>query len=191
MDSTGVDRIGRPRSRRPRSGDLLIAAPSLFDPRFRRTVVFLLQHGDEGSAGVVINRRSDRSLAGVDLPPWVLHDVLVLEGGPVATDSVLALAPTDATPPAARRALGPDLCVVDLDELTEEPVVGLRLFVGYAGWGEGQLDGEIARDDWLVVRGEVADVLRAQPEEIWTGVLRRQPNLTRLWATMPAAVTAN
>lgn len=191
MDSTGVDRLVRPRGRRPRSGDLLIAAPSLFDPRFRRTVVFLLQHGDDGSAGVVINRRSQRSLEGGDLPDWVLSHALVLDGGPVATDSVLALAPTDATPPAARRALGPDLCVVDLDALTDEAVEGMRLFVGYAGWGEGQLDGEIARDDWLVVRGEVADVLQAQPEEIWAGVLRRQPNVTRLWSTMPASVTAN
>lgn len=191
MDLTGVDRITRPRRRSPRAGDLLVAAPSLLDPRFRRTVVFLLQHSDDGSAGVVINRRYPNPLATGELPGWVLETATVLQGGPVATDSVLALAPTDATPAPARRALGPDLCVVDLDALDDEPVARLRLFVGYAGWGEGQLDGELARDDWLVVRGEAADVLRAQPEEIWSGVLRRQRNLTRLWATMPATVTAN
>lgn len=192
MGILAVDRIGRPRPRAPRAGDLLVAAPAMLDPRFRRTVVFLLQHDDDGSAGVVLNRRFERTLAGIGLPDWVDDTATVLAGGPVATDSLLALAATTRTPERARRALGPDLCVVDLDELSEdEPIDPLRMYVGYAGWGAGQLAGELAGGDWLVVPSEPADVLAAEPEEVWSGVLRRQPNATRLWATLPDSVSAN
>lgn len=192
MSSLAVDPIPRPRRRSPRAGDLLVAAPALLDPRFRRTVVFLLQHDEDGSAGVVLNHRFDSHITGIGLPDWVDETATVLAGGPVGTDSLLALAATNRTPDRARRALGPDLCVVDLDELDDdEPIDPLRMFVGYAGWGAGQLDSELARDDWLVVPSEPADVLHTPPEEVWTTVLRRQPNATRLWATLPDTVAAN
>lgn len=192
MEPLAVDRIPRPGRREPRAGDLLVAAPALADPRFRRTVVYLLQHDEDGSAGVVLNRRFEHTLAGIGLPDWVDDTATVLAGGPVATDSLLALAPTAHTPAAARRALGPDVCVVDLEALTEdEPVDPLRMFVGYAGWGAGQLAGELAGDDWLVVGSRPQDVLTTDPEDVWATVLRRQPNATRLWATLPDLATAN
>ena len=62
---------------------------------------------------------------------------------------------------------------------------------GYAGWSAGQLDGELARDDWLVVRADPYDVLGTDPERVWAKVMRRQRDLTRLWATLPNTVGAN
>lgn len=192
MDWLGLPHLTRPPRRPPRPGDLLVSSPSLTDPRFRRTVVYLLQHDDEGSAGVVINRRFERSLAGLDLPEWVVDSAIVREGGPVSDDSLLALASTETAPGHLRRAVGPQVCVVDLDEIrADEQFQPLQLFVGYAGWAAGQLAGEIGRDDWLVVSSDPCDVLATDPERVWDRVLRRQRGHARLWATLPEAVTAN
>jgi len=184
--------LHRPPRRSPRPGDLLVSSPALSDPRFRRTIVYLLQHDDEGSAGVVINRRFERSLAGLDLPAWVIDSAAVREGGPVSDDSLLALASTETAPSHLRRAVGPQVCVVDLDEITdEEQFQPLQLFVGYAGWSGGQLAGEISRDDWLVVSADPYDVLTTDPDRVWDRVLRRQKGNIRLWATLPESVSAN
>lgn len=192
MDFPAEGHIGRPARRSPHPGDLLIAAPSLLDPNFRRAVVFLLSHDDEGSAGVVINRRYAGRLSGIELPTWVLDHAIVHDGGPVATDSLLALADAGMAPERLRRAAGAGVCVVDLDSLTEEePFHPLQLFVGYAGWSAGQLEQELARDDWLVVPSDPYDVLGTDPEAVWAKVMRRQSDLTRLWATLPDTVAAN
>lgn len=192
MDLFAVGAIQRPEARVPRAGDILVAAPFLTDPSFRRTVVYLLQHDEDGSAGVIVNRRFDGSLAGLDLPEWLLDTAVLHEGGPVAGDSLLALAATSAVPAPVRRAAGPDVCVVDLDQLSGVPAFApVALFVGYAGWSPGQLAGELARHDWLVVDADPIDVLATDPENVWRRVLGRQRDVTRLWATLPALPTAN
>lgn len=185
-------RIDRPRQRPPRAGDLLVSAPGLLDPNFRRTVIYLLQHDEEGSAGVVINRRFAGDLTGLDLPHWVLDSSPIRAGGPVAQDSLLALAATDTTPQAVRRAVGPGVCVVDLEALpTETPFHPLQLFVGYAGWSSGQLVEELARHDWAVMAAEPADLLLVDPDRVWATVLGRQTDSTRLWATLPEVTAHN
>lgn len=192
MDFPAVAHIERPARRIPRPGDLLVAAPSLIDPNFRRAVVLLLSRDDEGAAGVVINRRYGGRLTGIDLPEWVLEHAIVHEGGPVATDALLALADADTAPEHLRRAAGAGICVVDIDALADaEPFHPLQLFVGYAGWSPGQLDQELARDDWLVVPCDRYDVLGTDPEAVWARVMRRQRDLTQLWATLPDSVAAN
>lgn len=185
-------RIDRPGQRPPRAGDLLVSAPGLLDPNFRRTVIYLLQHDEEGSAGVVINRRFGDDLTGLDLPQWVLESSPIRAGGPVAQDSLLALAGTETTPVHVRRAVGPGVCVVDLEALPDEvPFHPLQLFVGYAGWSAGQLEDELARDDWAVMAADPADLLLIDPDRVWEAVLRRQRDSTRLWATLPAVPSHN
>lgn len=185
-------RIDRPRQRPPRAGDLLVSAPGLLDPNFRRSIIYLLQHDDEGSAGVVINRRFADDLAGLDLPQWVLESSPIRAGGPVAQDSLLALAATETTPATLRRAVGPGICVVDLEALpAETPFHPVQLFVGYAGWSAGQLADELARDDWAVMTADPADLLLVDPDRVWGSVLGRQPDATRLWATLPEVPAHN
>ncbi|MFN8126441.1 MAG: YqgE/AlgH family protein [Candidatus Nanopelagicales bacterium] len=192
MDPSALRPLARPPARDPRPGDLLVAAPAMGDPRFRRTVVYVLQHDDDGSAGVVINRRFEGELRGLELPDWALDAAVVHAGGPVSDDSLLGLAAVEATPAPLRRSVGPGISVVDLDRLSEVPPFGpLQLFVGYAGWGAGQLAGELAQGDWLVVAGDPVDVLLVDPDDVWRHVLRRQPGAARLWATLPDAVIEN
>lgn len=167
----------------PHAGRLLVAAPAMADPNFARTVVFLLDHDEEGTLGVVLNRPSHVPVGAV-LPSWDGHttgtDVL-FDGGPVAEDSALAIAllagPVDGPEPDGfRRVAGPyGLFDLDTDPDAADPaLVAVRIFAGYAGWAEGQLVEEISRGDWYVVDGGSDDVFATEPEDLWTRVLRRQ-----------------
>jgi putative transcriptional regulator len=164
----------------PRVGALLVAAPLLTDPNFDRTVLLILEHDESGSFAVVINRPSDTTIESV-LPGWsaspVADDVLYI-GGPVAPDSALGVGRFDGRipPPDSSRAVTVELGVVDLDDDARmQGLSSVRIFCGYAGWEEGQLDDEIAEGAWYVVDGNAADVFDGEPGTLWRRVLRRQP----------------
>ena len=176
----------------PVAGRLRVAAPAMADPNFARTVVFLIDHDEEGTLGVVLNRPSHVPVGAV-LPSWdgrtTGTDVL-FDGGPVAEDSALAIAllqgPLDGPEPEGfRRVAGPyGLLDLDLDpDATDPAVVAVRIFAGYAGWAEGQLVEELARGDWYVVDGGADDVFAVAPDDLWLRVLRRQPGDLAFLAT--------
>ena len=129
---------------RVRPGSLLVAAPSLVDPNFRRTVVYLIAHGEEGTVGVVLNRPSDTAVFNV-LPAWSGHasrPPAVYVGGPVQTSAAMCLGVCRAGVDADRlastaRVTGP-VVLVDLDTEPDDlmpDLRGLRIFAGHAGWG--------------------------------------------------------
>lgn len=176
-----------------RPGSLLVSSPEMLDPNFAETVVLLLDVDDNGAVGVILNRPSAVLVADV-LEDWrdtVGEPEVLFQGGPVGTDGALAvglLAVPDQEPVGFREAFG-RVGVVDLDtpvELMEGSLAGLRIFVGYAGWGAGQLQGEIERGDWYVVPSEVVDVFRVDPTDLWRDVLRRQPGELAWHSTRPA-----
>jgi putative transcriptional regulator len=181
-------------------GSLLVAAPGLLDPNFRRTVVYMIEHRRRGSLGVVLNRPSDVPVRDV-LPSWAPlatqpHSVFV--GGPVEGETALCLAALrTGTDPASVGGLisvrGP-VALVDLDSdptALGERLRGLRVFAGYSGWDAGQLASEIARGDWIVVPALPDDVLAGQDAGLWGHVLRRQGMPLALLATYPADVRSN
>lgn len=185
------------------AGALLVATPSLVDPNFAHTVVLLLDHDADGSLGVVLNRPSPVPVSEV-LPGWeeVLcgPDVL-FQGGPVATDSALAVAglrvvtagTADEEPVGFRRLFG-HTGIVDLDTPSEiiAPALGrMRVFAGYAGWGSGQLAAEVEEGSWYVLPSEPADLFADHPEALWSRVLRRQPGELAWVSTMPLDPTMN
>lgn len=181
-------------------GRLLVATPNLGDPNFERTVVLVLEHGDEGALGVVLNRPSELDLA-EPLPEWAraaAHPPVVFIGGPVAPSAAVCLARlgrhggTEGWQPL----LGADGSVgtLDLDSDPDELIPRLaeiRVFAGYAGWGSGQLEGEIAEGGWFVVDADPNDALSPAPEELWGIVLRRQRGTLALCAAYPADPTMN
>lgn len=158
-------------------GALLIAEPALLDPNFRRAVVFLCDHNAEGSFGLILNRATELTLPDVLSEPVGLENRLYF-GGPVQTDTLHYLHPF-------ADALDEAIPVLDgvgwggpFDELVERVRLGeldgdaIRFFVGYAGWGEGQLRDEVAEGGWIVLPGSAADVFEHDPAVLWRDLLR-------------------
>jgi putative transcriptional regulator len=186
-----------------RPGSLLVAMPSLTDPTFAGTVVFVLDHNDSGTLGVVLGRPSQVEIRDV-LPGWcdlAVDPVVFHVGGPCETDTALCLAVCDpalcASPDedCGLRPVAGDVHLVDLDADPDElvgRVRGLRVFAGYAGWSPGQLAGEVAEGAWACVPGRPDDVLSelAGPE-LWRRVMGRQTGRLAVLSTAPADPTVN
>lgn len=174
-----------------------MATPVIGDPNFERTVVLLLEHTDDGAFGLVLNRPSGLDLLDL-LPEWsglATTPRVVFVGGPVEPQQAISLARADAerTGTAWRPLLG-DIGTLDLDRSPEEVGPGLaelRVFAGYAGWGGGQLEGEIEAGAWFVVEAEPDDVFAVDPDELWSSVLRRQTGVTAWFAGYPTDPTTN
>ncbi len=180
------------------AGSLLVATPSLLDPNFERAVILLLDLDANGALGVVLNRPSDVPVDEV-LPAWAdgvtAPDVLFV-GGPVSTDSALAVGalPAEREEPVGFRRLYDDIGIIDLDappELVVPALEGLRVFAGYAGWGGGQLETEVAADSWYVLPSQHDDVFAAAPTGLHRQVLRRQPGELAWVSTRPLDPTQN
>ncbi|MFE3248906.1 YqgE/AlgH family protein [Streptomyces sp. NPDC059209] len=173
------------------TGRLLVATPALADPNFDRAVVLLLDHDEEGSLGVVLNRPTPVDVGDI-LESWggLAGDPgVVFQGGPVSLDSALGLAviPGDEGPIGWRRVHGA-IGLVDLEtppELLARALGSLRIFAGYAGWGPGQLQNELTEGAWYVVESEPGDVSSPRPENLWRAVLRRQRSELAMVATYP------
>ncbi|MFJ9924449.1 MULTISPECIES: YqgE/AlgH family protein [Streptomyces] len=177
------------------TGRLLVATPALADPNFDRAVVLLLDHDEEGSLGVVLNRPTPVGVGDI-LAGWAEltgEPGVVFQGGPVSLDSALGVAVVpggangEGAPLGWRRVHGA-IGLVDLEAPPEllAPVLGsLRIFAGYAGWGPGQLEDELAEGAWYVVESEPGDVSSPAPERLWREVLRRQRSELAMVATYP------
>lgn len=175
------------------TGKLLVASPILLDPNFARTVMLVCRHDADGAFGLVLNRPLPLPI-GPHVRAWGLPLVppdRVFDGGPVEPDAALAL----VMGCEAREALNdrwmmeplPGLGMVNLDQL-ETARVGLqraRVFSGYAGWGSGQLEGEILEEAWFVVDARYEDAFTANPDRLWHDVLRRQPGELAMFASFP------
>jgi putative transcriptional regulator len=183
---------------RPLVGRLLVATPSLREPTFSRTVILLLDHGDDGALGVVLNRPMEVEVSAV-LPTWQPHVTapgVLFEGGPVALDSALGLVavPGDAREPIGVRRISGSLGLIDLDVEPDDVAArlsGVRIFAGYAGWAVGQLEVEIAEGSWYVVDAEARDPFTDDPQVLWRNVLRRQRGDLAYVATFPQDPSLN
>ncbi|MGZ4650210.1 MAG: YqgE/AlgH family protein [Kineosporiaceae bacterium] len=173
--------------------------PALSDPAFAGTVVFVLDHSDSGTLGVVLGRPSQVEIRDV-LPGWcdlAVEPEVFHVGGPCETDTALCLAVSPVPDPAGsglRRVTG-DVHLVDLDDDPADlpdGVVGLRVFAGYAGWSPGQLAREIAEGAWACVPGRPDDVLSplAGPQ-LWRSVMGRQTGRLAVLSTATADPTVN
>jgi len=180
-------------------GALLVAMPSLTDPTFAGTVVFVLDHSDTGTLGVVLGRPSQVEIRDV-LPGWAelaVEPGVFHVGGPCETDTALCLAVSTAPAGGEEvlRQVAGEVYLVDLDGDPAQlhgRLTGLRVFAGYAGWSPGQLAGEIAEGAWACVPGRAEDVLDpvAGPD-LWRQVMGRQTGRLGVLSTAPADPTVN
>lgn len=170
---------------------LLLAMPQVLDPFFHKSVVLLIHHEEEGSFGFIVNRPTEikvsEILSGMEVLWQGPEESVAHFGGPVQPQvgTVLFASPT----PEALGTLGeraehgpesgevvPGLAITqhigDLAQLAEAPPDRFRLFLGYAGWGEGQLVEEILRNDWLTAPVSSDLIFAVDPAKIWEDALR-------------------
>ena len=175
-------------------GQLLIASPALLDPNFRRAVVLITEHTDEGAAGLVLNRPSPASVSELvpELEPLVEDEEQVWLGGPVQPNAVLVLGefvdPDDAAVPLFGSLGFPAL---DDPEEVVPATTRRRVFAGYAGWGAGQLENELGREDWIIEEAQNDDAFTDSPENLWSDVLRRKGGIYELVARIPDDPSVN
>jgi putative transcriptional regulator len=163
----------------------LVAAPSLLDPNFQRTVVLLVDHRDEGSLGFVLNRPADDRLRamlgplGLEAAPEEVNDSLVLVGGPVAPNTGWLVFEQG----------GPAVSASDIVRISDKVAVSasrdllealvrhkgperMALMLGYSGWGPGQLDAEIQQGSWIPIDFSDKIIFDTPIEERWAAALR-------------------
>jgi len=167
------------------AGKLLVAARSLPDPNFAETVVLLVDFSQEGAMGLIVNRQTEVTLA--RLMPGLENEksraAFAFLGGPVAIPGVLALLRSPTARVDTRHIVG-DVYLVNTREVLDEMLSSgaaqnqLRVYVGYAGWGPGQLDSEAATGSWHVLDGTGDDVFDPDPDTTWQRLIRRTDGLS-------------
>jgi putative transcriptional regulator len=176
-------------------GQLLIAGPTLLDPSFWRTVVLVVEHTEDGALGLVLNRPSETNVgeAVPQLETLLDLDDPVFIGGPVQPSAMIVLAQFENAGDAALLAFD-DVGVLGAVAAPEGAIAGVRggrAFVGHAGWGPGQLDGELERGDWILEPATPQDAFSGDPRELWSDVLTRKGGSYALIARMPPDPSVN
>lgn len=173
-----------------RAGSLIAATHELVDPNFAGSVILLLDHSDDGTIGVMLNRPSEVAVSEPlpNCPYDVTAPAVVFAGGPVGRDTVIAVGVGAVVGDRAWQPVAEGLGIVDLDERAPDALRAVRVFAGYAGWAPGQLEGEIAAGAWWVVSAPPDDLLTEDPSTLWRRVLSRQGGL---FLTVPEDPTMN
>jgi putative transcriptional regulator len=168
------------------AGSLLVAHPSMLDPNFRRSVLFISDYDpNDGALGVIINRPLDKHVADLvtDVPPNGLAEVPVFLGGPVGKNQLMFA--------AFEWQEGHGLKInhnVGLDEASARRVTdpsSIRAFVGYAGWGAGQLEAELNENAWLLQPGTRAALESERLSRLWFDIMRNLGPWYKMLAAAP------
>jgi len=170
-------------------GQLLIAAPGLQDENFARTVIAVAHHDGDGALGIVLNRPSATTVveAVPELEGLLPEQQVVHFGGPVHHEAIVVLA--EFRDPALAAYLVSERIGLVSDRVG---IGGLhaaahrcRVYAGYAGWGPGQLESELEREDWILDVVHADDVFAENPDALWSAVLERKGGDYRLLARYP------
>lgn len=171
-------------------GSLLLAHPALRDPNFRRTVVLMSSHNDEGAMGVVLNRPLEKTMADLD-PVFALGDlatVPVYRGGPVQTEQVILVAwETHEDGFRLHFGIEPEKA----SELRTQAGAQIRAFLGFAGWTAGQLENEMKQSTWIVAPAPADLMSLAQDTELWRSILSEVGDDWKLLANEPEDTSRN
>jgi putative transcriptional regulator len=164
----------------PAKGRFLVARRSVNDPRFAETVILLIAYSDQGAMGLIINRPTDVRLASALPKMEELRDRPdhVFVGGPVSPSAMLLLIRSATAPEGAQPVFGDVYVSGKLETLRNAlgksgKMHRLRAYAGYAGWGPGQLDREIARGDWAIGPGDAGTIFDTPSGDMWPKLIDR------------------
>ncbi|MCI0651553.1 MAG: YqgE/AlgH family protein [Planctomycetes bacterium] len=179
-------------------GQYLIASPSLLDENFRRTVILICEHGADGSLGLVVNRATPLTLERLD-PRFALGERAagapgtIYLGGPVEKNRLMVLkSPQVGFPGQVVREVAAGLgLVANIDDTLShlhsgpQELEGYRFFLGYAGWGKGQLQKELREGSWIIRDPDTRLAFHRDPGRLWQELLRDRGGRYSLYAEMP------
>jgi len=168
-------------------GQFLVSSEGISDPRFAETVILMLDHDATGAMGLIVNKvigdgPLESFLKGFDVAPenpsadFRGRRLSLYYGGPVEADSVFVVHGTDYTTQSTRKVAA-GLAVSSRIEVLQDMAAGkgpkrYRIMLGYSGWGAGQLEGEMARHDWVTAPAVAADVFADDAEAVWARVIK-------------------
>src|SRR5437762_9854129 len=155
------------------AGSLLVAHPNMLDPNFRRAVLFISAHdAADGALGVILNRPLDKQVSDLvnEAPPDGLADVPVFLGGPVGKNELMFAAFEWQKGEGLR--LNHNVGVDEANELAGEDPASVRAFVGYAGWGAGQLEAEMKQNAWLLHKPSRSTLKTDRLSSLWFDIMR-------------------
>lgn len=180
----------------PSSGKILIAEPFMHDMYFRRTVILLIDHSDEGSFGVVLNKPTFIKIKEV-VDDFADVDYPLFSGGPVSIDNLFFL--------HRLSDIIPDSIPVDKDifwggnrsdvgkvlETNYFDETQLRVFMGYSSWEAGQLEEELKQNSWVVADFNSDVLFNSDPAKLWYEVVDRLGNDYKIWKNLPVNPSLN
>ena len=177
----------------PAIGDFLVASRDLGDPNFAKTVILLVHYkADEGAVGLVINRATDVPISRVfqDLKEAKSRKDPVYVGGPVELNTVMALLKSAIKPENSARMFNDVYLIANKDLLRATLASGadasvFHTYVGYAGWGAGQLEREMEQGAWHSMPADAANVFHSDPDSVWQRLIRRTETQIALVPRIP------
>ena len=176
----------------PRQGSLLIAAPFLRDYQFSRTVILMVEHNEEGSMGIILNKNFSNLMTLNEVVPELasLPPIPLYKGGPVGRDTLFYLHTLsylkDALPLGNGLYLNGDFNQMQQYILSGAPTQGVaRFFMGYAGWQKGQLKQEMKQNTWIVNNESQVDLLNMYMRDLWQEALCDMGGKYMIWSRYP------
>jgi putative transcriptional regulator len=177
-------------------GKILVSEPFLLDSYFKRSVILLGEHGEEGTVGFILNKPTDLKLNDA-LEDFPAFDVPLYFGGPVQTDTIHFLHTVGEKLEGSKRILNGLYWGGDLEELklmietNQIDINEIRFFAGYSGWEPNQLEDELKGNTWLVSAGQKDFAFSTHPEELWGQALRKMGSSYAVLANFPEDPSLN
>jgi putative transcriptional regulator len=177
-------------------GILLIADPFLKDPNFARTVVLLCEHQDQGSFGFIVNRPFEQKLDEL-IPDVLIPNIPVFQGGPVQMDTVHFIHQLPDLITGGAEVFpglywgGDFAAAIQLVNSNSDDARKIKFFIGYSGWSEGQLQGELDDKSWILSGITPELLFSSEGQEIWKQSLRNMGHSFAMMANFPIDPTLN
>ncbi len=165
---------------KPGPGMFLVARRALDDAHFGQSVVYLIEHGEDGTLGLIVNRSSDVRLSAAlpDIEEKLATAYALYYGGPVGLPMILMLVRSDSATEGMAHVVD-DVYISSnrrvLDEVlaAKKPDSELRFYIGHSGWAAGQLDFELLRGDWHVVTADPDAIFSGETDSLWHRLIER------------------
>jgi putative transcriptional regulator len=181
---------------KPATGKILISEPFLIDPNFKRTIILLAEHGEDGSIGFVLNKPTEYKIHEIieDFPSF---DAVVYYGGPVQLNILQFIYKGKEIIDGSIEILpglfwgGSFDLLKTLIEANSVSAEDFRFFIGYSGWTDGQIDEEMEMNSWIVAEAGVDDIFSHDPDNLWRDILKSMGKKFAILASFPENPSVN